>query len=280
MKPIPPRPRFSSSSSNLNSHNSDSRTKDEGRGRERNAEDQDGGSELRVVLITGAAGGLGRGLVSAFAGRGWQVVAACHRITPPWPGERIWTVPLDVTDRQAVEETTKSILDRFGRVDVLVNNAGMTMDQPVWQLDEAAWQSVIDVNLTGAFLCSQAVLPAMQRAGGGHIINLTSQVGRRGVRGQASYAASKAGLMGLTQSLAREEGCHNIQVNAVMPGVLPSGMTAPLAKDQRRALIQANVLGRANTLEEVAGFVAFLARMQGVSGQCFQLDSRIGSWLG
>jgi 3-oxoacyl-[acyl-carrier protein] reductase len=232
-----------------------------------------------VVLITGAAGGLGRGLVSAFAGRGWQVVAACHRLTPPWPGERIWTVLLDVTDRQATEQTVKSIMERFGRLDVLVNNAGITLDQPVWQLDEAAWQAVINVNLKGAFLCSQAVLPAMRQVCDGHVINIASQVGRRGMRGQASYAASKAGLLGLTQSLAKEEGCHNIRVNAVMPGLLPTGMTAHLAEWQMKTMIAANVLGRANSLDEVAGFVVFLAGMQSVSGQCFQLDSRVGSWV-
>ena len=287
MKPIPHRPRPSSSSSssnlNLNSNSNESRTKDEGRGRGRTAEktdDEDEGKELRVVLITGAAGGLGRGLVSAFAGPGWQVVAACHRIARPWPGERIWTVPLEVTDRQAVEQTVKSIMERFGRIDVLVNNAGITLDQPVWQLDEAAWQTVIDVNLKGAFLCSQAVLLAMRPKRDGHIINIASQVGRRGMRGQASYAASKSGLLGLTQSLAREEGVHNIRVNAVMPGLLPTGMTAHLAEGQMKAMISANVLGRANSLDEVAGFIVFLAGMRSVSGQCFQLDSRVGSWLG
>ena len=274
-----PRPRPSSSSSNLNSNSNDSRTKDEGRGRGRKTEDEDERKELRVVLITGAAGGLGRGLVSAFAGQGWRVVAACHRITPPWPGERIWTVLLDVTDRPATAQTVKSIMERFGRIDVLVNNAGITVDQPVWQLDEAAWQAVIDVNLKGAFLCSQAVLPAMRQVRDGYILNVASQVGRRGARGQASYAASKAGLLGLTQSLAREEGCHNIRVNAVMPGLLPTGMTAHLAKDQMKAMIAANVLGRANSLDEVAGFIVFLAGMQSVSGQCFQLDSRVGSWV-
>lgn len=159
-----------------------------------------------------------------------------------------------------------------------MNNAGVTADQPAWQISDADWDRVIAVNLKGAFLCSREVLPVMLRQQDGHIINIASFSARQGTRGQANYAAAKAGLIGLTESLAREVGGDNVRVNAVLPGVMRTGMTARLTEVQLTELASANLLGRLNSIEEVAGFVAFLASLRNVSGQLFQLDSRISRW--
>lgn len=190
----------------------------------------------------------------------------------------VWLTSLDVADRAACQALAKSVMERFGRIDCLVNNAGVTADSALATLSDDDWQRALDVNLKGAFLCSQAVSRLMASARSGHIINLSSWAARNGTRGQSNYAASKAGLIGLTQSLARELGSRNVRVNAVLPGVLPTGMTAMLTPDQFTDLSAANVLGRIGTLEEAARFIVFLAGLQHVSGQVFQLDSRIGSW--
>jgi 3-oxoacyl-[acyl-carrier protein] reductase len=143
---------------------------------------------------------------------------------------------------------------------------------------ETAWQRVLDVNLKGAFLCSQAVCRRMIKQRDGHIINISSSSGRAGQRGQANYAAAKAGLFGLTTSLAREVGSRNVRVNAVLPGVLPTKMTAKRSEAEMQEFAEANALGRINSLDEVARFVAFLAGTKNISGQLFQLDSRIAPW--
>jgi 3-oxoacyl-[acyl-carrier protein] reductase len=231
-----------------------------------------------VALITGAAGGLGRALVAEFARQGWRVVAACHRQPAQPETDTVWPLPLDVTDRAQVTTAVARVLQRWGAIRLLVNNAGLTADQPVWQMSEADWDSVLAVNLKGAFLCSQAVLPAMMQQGDGQIINVASFSARQGARGQANYAAAKAGLLGLTQSLAKEVGASNVRVNAVLPGVLPTPMTASLGAKRLAALAQMNALGRLNSVAEVARFVVFLASCANISGQLFQLDSRLAPW--
>lgn len=232
----------------------------------------------RVVLITGAGGGLGQGLVREFAAAGWRVVAASRRVTAQSESESVWPAPLDVTHRGQVQTIVEHTLARWGRIDALINNAGVAADRPIWQLDDPQWNQVLEVNLKGAFLCSQAVLGAMVSQRDGHIVNISSFSGRAGARGQANYAAAKAGLIGLTQSLAREFGSLNVRVNAILPGVLPTPMTASLNETAMTEFAAANALGRINSVEEVARFVVFLAAMQNVSGQIFQLDSRTASW--
>ncbi|MEW6303406.1 MAG: SDR family NAD(P)-dependent oxidoreductase [Verrucomicrobiota bacterium] len=231
-----------------------------------------------VVLITGAAGGLGQALVYEFTAQGWRVAAGYHRHAPAASGDSVWPMPMDVTDRAQIASAVDGILAKWQRIDVLVNNAGVTADNPAWQMDESDWDRVLDVNLKGAFLCAQAVIRPMMKQRDGHIINISSFSARHGTRGQANYAAAKAGLLGLSESLAREVGSRNVRVNAVLPGVLPTGMTAKLAPEQLAAFAEANALGRINTVAEVARFAVFLASMQNVSGQLFQLDSRIARW--
>jgi 3-oxoacyl-[acyl-carrier protein] reductase len=145
-------------------------------------------------------------------------------------------------------------------------------------MDEAAWDQVLSVNLKGAVWCAQTVLRPMLRQRDGHIINIASFSARVGARGQANYAAAKAGLLGFTQSLAKEVGPRNVRVNAVLPGVLPTAMTAGLPPATKRAFATANALGRLNSIAEVAAFVVFLATLRNVSGQVFQLDSRTVPW--
>lgn len=238
----------------------------------------------RVVLITGASGGLGRALAREFAGQGYRVVLGCHQ-NPPLPelgesaaSDNVWPLTLDVTDKTAVTKTITQVLDRWRRIDVLVNNAGLAIDRLLPRLEDSDWDRVVDVNLKGAFLCSQAVIRPMLKQRSGHIINIASFSGRVGAAGQANYVSAKAGLIGLTQSLAKELGSRNVQVNAILPGVLTTRMTAQLSPETMAAFAAANALGRINDTAEVARFVVFLTTMGNVSGQAFQLDSRIAPW--
>ena len=232
----------------------------------------------RVALITGASGGLGRALVAEFLAQGWRVVAGFHHETVHTESVSLLPLPLDVTSRDAVAAAVGQTLSRWQRIDLLINNAGNTADNLVGQLSDDDWQRVLDVHLKGAFLCSQAVLRPMLKQRDGHILNIASFSARTGNRGQANYAAAKAALLGLTTSLAKEVGSRNVRVNALLPGVLPTPMTANLKPDQLADFAAANALGRINDLAEVARFAAFLAGTQNISGQFFQLDSRIARW--
>lgn len=232
----------------------------------------------RVALITGASGGLGRAFVAEFLAQGWRVAAGFHRENVHAETEFLLPLPLDVTARESVASAVAQVHSRWQRIDLLINNAGTTADALVPQLTDDDWQRVLDVHLKGAFLCSQAVLRPMLKQRDGHILNLASFSARTGHRGQANYAAAKAGLLGLTTSLAKEVGSRNVRVNALLPGVLPTPMTARLSSEQLAAFAAANALGRLNDPAEVARFAAFLASTQNISGQLFQLDSRIARW--
>jgi 3-oxoacyl-[acyl-carrier protein] reductase len=236
------------------------------------------GTAQPVVVVTGAAGGLGRALVAGFLRAGWKVIAASRRAADWNTDPALLPLILDVADRESVQAGIGQVLERCGRIDCLVNNAGLALDDSVARLSDDDWQRVFDVNLKGAFLCAQAVSRTMASAREGHIVNIASFAARAGTRGQSAYAAAKAGLIGFTQSLAKELGSRNVRANAVLPGVLPTGMTAGLTPDQWDALAGNNVLGRIGTLDEVAAFIVHLAGMKHVSGQVFQLDSRIASW--
>lgn len=230
----------------------------------------------KSVLVTGASGGLGQALVAAFAQAGWQVLAAAR--SPGPAGPNIEPVTLDVTRGEEIERVLRDVVQRCGAIDALVNNAGVTADAAVARMSDEAWEHVLDVNLRAAFRCARAVARSMMRARDGHIINVSSFGARSGPRGQANYAAAKAGLIGLTQSLARELGSRNVRVNAIFPGVMPTRMTAHLSAEQIAEFAGENALGRLNSVEEVAQFVLFLAGTRNISGQVLQLDSRIAPW--
>ena len=232
----------------------------------------------KVVLITGAAGGLGKGLVSEFLAQGWRVAAGWHRSHDFLASESLLPLPLDVTNGGQVTEAVAQIIEKWESLDVLVNNAGIAIDAVLPQMKLEDWERVVAVNLKGAFLCSQAALRPMLKQRQGHIINITSFAARNGARGQANYAAAKAGLIGLTESLAREVGSRNVRVNAILPGVLPTAMTVDLKPEILAQFAAANALGRINSILEVTRFIAFLATTENISGQVFQLDSRIARW--
>lgn len=231
-----------------------------------------------VVWITGAAGGLGQALVAEFRVRNYTVAASFHRTPFNSADEEVLRLQCDVTDRSQVRAAVDAIAGRFGGIDVLVNNAGLTADNRIGQLENEDWDQVLDVNLKGAFQCSQAVISSMQKRRTGNIINIGSYAAKSGAAGQCAYAAAKAGLIGLTQSIAREAGSSNVRANVVLPGVMPTPMTASLSAEIMTGFARANALGRINDPGEVARFVVHLAGMKNVSGQIFQLDSRIGAW--
>lgn len=210
-----------------------------------------------VVIITGGRGGLAEALREEFAADGATVHA-------PGRGE------LDVRSAESVA----GYFAGFDRIDVLVNNAGIAGDGLILRLDEAAWDSVLDTNLKGAFLCSRAAAKPMIRRREGHILQVGSYAAVRPSTGQAAYAASKAGLVGLTKSLARELGPRNVRVNCVLPGFLETGMTAGLSAEAKAAALSRHALGRFNTVPEAARGIRLLSALAHVSGQVFQLDSR------
>ncbi len=232
----------------------------------------------KVALITGANGGLGRALVDEFAAQGWQVVAAARTPTPS-SHPKILPAQLDVTKQEQVERVLAEVIEKFSRLDVLVNNAGVTADALISQITEDDWHRVLDTNLNGAFRCCRAVARPMMRQRDGHIINISSHSALRGPRAQTNYASAKAGLVGLTQSLAKELGPRNVRVNAIFPGVMPTPMTAQMSEETLAAFADANALGRINAVDEVARFIAFLATTHNISGQVFALDSRITPWV-
>jgi 3-oxoacyl-[acyl-carrier protein] reductase len=231
-----------------------------------------------VVLITGAAGGLGVALVKAFAADGWHVVAGTHRSPLPPNTTAALSLLLDVTDDASIKSAVASCISRYGRIDALINNAGITVDNLIPALSVDDWDRCVAVCLKGAFLCSRAVLPQMVKQRGGHIINIGSFSGRSGKHGQAAYAAAKSGLVALTQSIAREYGSRKIQANVVLPGAMLTGMTSSLTQQDMAAFASANVLGRMTDPNEVAPFICHIARLDSASGQVFQLDSRIARW--
>lgn len=235
-------------------------------------------ADEKVVMVTGAGGGLGQALVAEFRRQRWRVAAGYRMQAPPADDEVLLPLQIDVTNSRSVQIAVEKILNHWRRIDVLVNNAGVALDAALPQMGDAAWEQVLAVNLKGAFLCAQAVSRAMIKQRDGQVINVSSFSGRAGQRGQVNYAAAKAGQFGLTTALARELGSRNVRVNAVLPGVLPTRMTASRSTDEMQQFAAANALGRINSVEEVARFIVFLAGTQNISGQLFQLDSRIAPW--
>ena len=221
----------------------------------------------RIALVTGASQGIGRacaielaktGATVALAARNEAKLAAVASEITAAGGQAV-AFALDVASEESIKNGAKTILDRYGKIEILVNNAGITRDGLMMRMKRADWDDVLGTNLTGAFLLTQALLPAMLRNRWGRIVNITSVVGRTGQAGQVNYAASKAGLIGFTRSLAREVASRNVTVNAAAPGYIETPMTAVLDEKQRAVMMVQIPLGRAGTDTEIAQSVAFLA---------------------
>lgn len=222
--------------------------------------------EGRVALITGASRGIGRAIATRLASGGATVVAAARgdhaaatvdAITGA--GGRAESVSLDVTDAAAVSAVVAGVLERHGRIDILVNNAGITRDQLMLRMKREDWDAVIATNLTATFTTIQAVLKPMVKQRSGRIVNVSSVVGQSGNAGQANYAASKAGLIGFTKSLALEVASRHITVNAVTPGLVDTDMTRAISAGAHEEWASRIPLQRLGTPDDVAGAVAFLA---------------------
>jgi 3-oxoacyl-[acyl-carrier protein] reductase len=220
----------------------------------------------KIAIVTGASRGIGRGVASLLAARGAHVVAvarASHAddtvAAIEASGGRAESEGVDVTDAASVERLVAGVLERHGRIDILVNNAGIARDQLMLRMKRDDWDAVLSTNLTAAFTCMQAVIKPMIRQRAGRIISISSVVGQMGNAGQANYAASKAGLIGLTKAVAREVASRNVTVNAVAPGYVETDMTRAVAEKAQGDWIAHVPLGRIGTPEDVAAAVGFLA---------------------
>ena len=235
----------------------------------------------QTALVTGGGRGIGRAIALALAESGMEVVvnysssaAAAEEVVEliTASGGKAYALQANVAMEEDVDGLIKTVLERSGRVDVLVNNAGITRDGLLMRMKTSEWQAVIDLNLTGVFLCSRAVARPMLKQKSGRIINITSVVGLMGNAGQANYAAAKAGVVGLTRSTAKELASRGITVNAVAPGFIATDMTKDLDAD---AILRDIPLGTFGTQEQVAGAVRFLATDPAsayITGQVLQVD--------
>ena len=221
----------------------------------------------RIALVTGAAQGIGRAIADELAAAGAvlalvdmneaKLAEAAAELKAGGATAEGFTI--NVSNQESIEAGAKAVLERFGKVEILVNNAGITRDNLMLRMKRAEWDSVLGINLTGAFLVTQALLSPMLKNRWGRIVNIASVVGRAGQAGQVNYAASKAGLVGFTRSLAREVASRGITVNAVAPGFIETPMTAVLTEEQTKAMLATVPLGRRGTPKDVAQAVKFLA---------------------
>jgi len=238
--------------------------------------------EGKVALVTGSGRGIGREIALAFAKEGanvviWDVNAADAEKTAKdieVLGRKALSGQIDVTDFTGVEEGINKILDKFSKIDILVNNAGVTRDNLLMRMSEADWDLVIKVNLKGTFNCTKAVTRPMLKARGGKIINIASIIGIMGNAGQANYSASKAGIIALTKTTAKELASRNITANAVAPGFIDTEMTQKLSEETRAKMLEMVPLARMGKPEDIANLCVFLASSDAeyITGQTIVVD--------
>ncbi|NLK07624.1 MAG: 3-oxoacyl-[acyl-carrier-protein] reductase [Firmicutes bacterium] len=234
----------------------------------------------KVAIVTGGARGIGKAIALNLAEAGANVAicdvqsgedtAACIEEL----GRTALALQVDITDKSQVEEAVGQILSKWGKIDILVNNAGITRDGLLMRMKESDWDAVLDVNLKGAFLFSQAVLRPMLRQRNGRIINIASVVGLMGNPGQGNYAASKAGLIGFSKSLAREVATRGVTVNCIAPGFIVTDMTDALTEAQKKSLMDQVPVGDMGQPNDVAAAVRFLASpcARYITGQTVNVD--------
>ena len=232
----------------------------------------------KVVLITGASGGIGKAIAKKFATAGAKI--ALNDIAPAEEnlkklaeelGSRYFLA--DVSKLEKVEKMVENIQKEFGRLDVLVNNAGITQDRTLAKMTKEEWQKVIDIDLTGVFNCSKAVLPLII-ANQGKIVNISSLVGQRGNFGQTNYAAAKAGIIGFTKALSKEVGRFGVTVNAIAPGFIETRLTENLPPELKETIKKFTPLGRFGKPEEIANLIFFLASEEAsfITGAVINID--------
>jgi len=237
----------------------------------------------QVAIITGGGRGIGRAIARAFAEEGAHVAIFDRAFPDDFPtfveslkalGKNVVSKAVDITSTPATETACDEVVKELGRIDILVNNAGITRDKLMIRMSDEEWDAVLTVNLKGAFITTRAVSRIMMRQRKGKIVNVSSVVGLMGNVGQSNYAASKAGLIGLTKSAAKELAARNITVNAIAPGFVETEMTAVLSEEQRAAFLNVIPLRRGCKPEEVAGVVVFLAspRAEYITGQVLAID--------
>ena len=219
----------------------------------------------KVALITGASRGIGKAVALRFAAEGADIAFTDIKVDPGTVSElealgvKVRAYEADASDFAATEEVVAKIHAEFGRIDILVNNAGITRDGLMLRMSEASWDAVLTVNLRSAFNYIHAVCPIMSQQRGGNIISMSSVVGMAGNAGQCNYSASKAGLIGLTKSIAKEMGPRGVRANCIAPGFIISEMTDKLPEETRKALAKSIPLRRGGSVDEVAGVALFLA---------------------
>ncbi|MFA5311205.1 MAG: 3-oxoacyl-[acyl-carrier-protein] reductase [Candidatus Omnitrophota bacterium] len=236
----------------------------------------------KVALITGGARGIGKSIALTFAKEGADIVVADVNLESASKtaaeieslGRKALALELDVTDFAKVEDGVNKILDKFGKVDILVNNAGITKDNLLLRMSQAEWDAVINVNLKGTFNCIKAVSRPMVKQKSGRIISIASIIGLMGNWGQANYAASKAGIIALTKTVAKELASRNINANSVAPGFIQTDMTAKLPEEVKRKMMEAIPMAKLGTPEDVANVCLFLASDESsyVTGQTITVD--------
>jgi len=235
---------------------------------------------MPVALITGASRGLGKQIALSLSAHGYSVIAnyaasekEAHDLVKTLGNNSI-ALRADVGDMKQVREMAGKIEKAFGRLDVIINNAGITKDNLLLKQTETEWDSIVGTNLKGCFNVIKTVAPLMIQSGGGHIINISSYSGVKGKAGQSAYSASKAALLGLTFSSARELSGYNIRVNALLPGYMMTemGMTAQKAAEKAK---KESILNTLSQPQEAADFILFLLKTKNITGQVFSLDSRI-----
>lgn len=220
--------------------------------------------EGKNALVTGASGGIGGAIAAQLHAAGATVGLSGTRVEPLEAlaaslGERAHVLPCNLSDFAAVDALPKQAVEAMGSVDVLVNNAGITRDNLFMRMSDDEWQSVIDVNLTSTFKLCKGVLRGMMKARWGRIVNVSSVVGATGNPGQGNYAASKAGMVGMSKSLAYEVASRGITVNCVAPGFITTAMTDKLTDDQKNGILGQIPAGRMGTADEIAAATAYLA---------------------